>query len=199
METKELIAQLRSCGERNCPDCPEIESCIGPGVIMREAAESLEKLEKKYASAIEAAAIAAELAAKYRRTDGDLISRAALIEEYEWLKSQTSECNVSEIEEHIARIRRAPAVAAEPVVRCEKCTHYSADTLSCALMGGCGTNWYGEDYCSYGAHMDEEQELRTCYCPVCDKHFEVRSNASYGNCRECGHHVALHIKEVADV
>lgn len=41
-----------------------------------------------------------------------------------------------------------------------------------------------------GAHMDEE--LRTCYCPLCDKHFEIHSNESSGSCPDCGHHVALH-------
>ena len=35
-------------------------------------------------------------------------------------------------------------------------------------------------------------ELRTCYCPICDKHFEVRSNDSMGSCPDCGHHVVLH-------
>lgn len=43
---------------------------------------------------------------------------------------------------------------------------------------------------SCGAHMDEE--LRTCYCPLCDKHFVIHSNESGGNCPDCGHHVALH-------
>ena len=46
---------------------------------------------------------------------------------------------------------------------------------------------------------DGEQELRTCYCPLCDKHFKVRSNASSGNCPDCGHHVVLRCEEVADV
>ena len=44
----------------------------------------------------------------------------------------------------------------------------------------------------------ESPELRTCYCPICDKHFEVRSNDSMGNCPDCGHHVVLHGVEVAD-
>jgi DNA-directed RNA polymerase subunit RPC12/RpoP len=42
-------------------------------------------------------------------------------------------------------------------------------------------------------------ELRTCYCPICDKHFEVRSNDSMGDCPDCGHHVVLHrLEEVAE-
>ena len=49
-----------------------------------------------------------------------------------------------------------------------------------------------------GAHMDEDLELRTCYCPLCDKHFEVRSNDSMGDCPDCGHHVVLRIVEVSN-
>lgn len=39
--------------------------------------------------------------------------------------------------------------------------------------------------------LEEAFELRTCYCPICDKHFEVRSNDSMGDCPDCGHHVVL--------
>lgn len=41
-------------------------------------------------------------------------------------------------------------------------------------------------------------ELRTCYCPLCDKHFRIRSNKSSGHCPDCGHHVVLREVEVAD-
>lgn len=44
----------------------------------------------------------------------------------------------------------------------------------------------------------ERLELRTCYCPLCDKHFEVRSNESHGSCPDCGHHVVLRIEEDND-
>ena len=49
METKELIEQLKSCGEKLCPSCPDIECCIGPNWLLRKAAEKLEELyaEKK--------------------------------------------------------------------------------------------------------------------------------------------------------
>jgi hypothetical protein len=71
-----------------------------------------------------------------------------------------------------------------------------------------GTPWYrAEDvwacieeipdsHREFGAHMDEQLELRTCYCPLCDKHFEVCSNDSMGDCPDCGHHVVLHRMEV---
>lgn len=47
--------------------------------------------------------------------DGDLISRKALLEEYEWLMKQAPECNKPMLQEHIDRINRQPAVDAEPV------------------------------------------------------------------------------------
>lgn len=47
METKELIEQLKSCGERNCGVCPDIESCVGPNWLLLKAAEKLEELDKK--------------------------------------------------------------------------------------------------------------------------------------------------------
>lgn len=47
--------------------------------------------------------------------NGDLISRTALIKEYERLMTQTSECNKPVLQEHIDRITWQPAVDAEPV------------------------------------------------------------------------------------
>ena len=43
---------------------------------------------------------------------GDLISREVLLKEYEWLKTVVNPCSVAEIEEHMERIRNAPAVNA---------------------------------------------------------------------------------------
>ena len=90
------------------------------------------------------------------RGTGDMISRSALLEEYEWLKSQVNPCSVAEVEEHIARIRRIPAVEAEPVVRCAECMNYYPDSLSCRAAINCDGNWYPEDFCSYGAKMKDE-------------------------------------------
>ena len=47
METKKLIELLKSCGERDCGRCPEIECCIGPNWLLLKAAERLEELDKK--------------------------------------------------------------------------------------------------------------------------------------------------------
>lgn len=98
---------------------------------------------------------------------GDLISRSALLEEYEWLKSVVNPCSVAEVEEHIERIRRAPAVEAEPVVHAhwvpdEGCgSPYGVLVISsCSNCGG-RVSHHGYDcqdkHCRYcGAHMDEE-------------------------------------------
>ena len=43
METKELIEILKSCGERSCGECPDIDECVGPNWLLRKAAESLEE------------------------------------------------------------------------------------------------------------------------------------------------------------
>lgn len=44
METKELIEWLKSCAEKNCPMCPEVEECVGPSWLLKKAAEKLENL-----------------------------------------------------------------------------------------------------------------------------------------------------------
>ena len=46
METKELIEFLRSCGERGCAECPDVEICTGPGWLLKKAAERLEEFER---------------------------------------------------------------------------------------------------------------------------------------------------------
>ena len=96
-------------------------------------------------------------------------------------------------------LRNIPAVEAEPVVY----AHWFEDEegllkniVYCSACR-CGDSSVRSPRCRYcGAHMLEE--LRTCYCPICDKHFEVRSNDSMGNCPNCGHHVVLHRVEVDD-
>lgn len=44
MKTEELIELLRSCAEKNCPVCPDIEECTGPSWLLRKAADKLEEL-----------------------------------------------------------------------------------------------------------------------------------------------------------
>lgn len=74
---------------------------------------------------------------------GDLISRSALLAEYEWLKSQVSACSVCEVMEHMERIRNAPAVEAEPVVHARwefKCVQQIAP--NCSNCGMLSIQWY---------------------------------------------------------
>ena len=93
-------------------------------------------------------------------TANDLISRSALIKEYEWLKSQVNSSSVSEIEEHIGRIKKAPAVDAVLVVRCKACQKSRPlkrkDPFENKFVDGCiwcmehGDGVFEDDYCSYG-------------------------------------------------
>ena len=83
----------------------------------------------------------------------DLISRSALIEEYEWLKSQVNASSVPEIEEHIKRINNAPAVDAVEVVRCKDCKHYERGVCVCpylCISGAACLYPQPEHFCSYG-------------------------------------------------
>ena len=106
-------------------------------------------------------------------------------------------------------IQRAKAVESEPMVHAHWIKHTVAgeDFFGLPVLkvwacncSACGLNGIEETpRCPHcGAHMDECLEVRTCYCPICDKHFEVRSNDSGGSCPDCGHHVVLHKAEVVN-
>ena len=41
MKTEELIDLLKCCGEKDCVVCPDIEDCVGPACLLREAADAL--------------------------------------------------------------------------------------------------------------------------------------------------------------
>lgn len=47
--------------------------------------------------------------------NNDLISRSALLEEFDWLRMTVGTGSVSDIDDAIGRIEKAPAVDAEPV------------------------------------------------------------------------------------
>lgn len=47
--------------------------------------------------------------------NNDLISRSALLEEFDWLRMTVGSGSVSDIDDAIERIKKAPAVDAEPV------------------------------------------------------------------------------------
>ena len=44
---------------------------------------------------------------------------------------------------------------AVPVVRCKDCRFWHKDTVSCEFVTA-DTNWYEEDFCSYGERKDYE-------------------------------------------
>lgn len=53
------------------------------------------------------------------------------------------------LDELIERIHKAPSVDAVEVVRCKDCRFWHKDTVSCEFVTA-DTNWYAEDFCSYG-------------------------------------------------
>lgn len=90
-------------------------------------------------------------------------------------------------------LAKAPIVEVEPVVYAQWFEDEDGlfkNIVYCSACK-CGDSTVRSPRCRYcGAHMVEE--IRTCYCPLCDKHFSVRSNDSMGSCPDCGHHVVLH-------
>ena len=47
--------------------------------------------------------------------------------------------------------------------------------------------------------MTEKLELKTGYCPICDRVVRVLTNVSATKCSICGHHISLHREETKDV
>ena len=101
----------------------------------------------------------------------DLISRSALISEFEWLKSVVNESGKDEINDTIQRIQNAPAVDAAPVVH----AHWIVDEADSGEPGG------------YPAFIE-------FHCPVCNESYSLENGEygwSYGDdipfkfCHEC--------------
>ena len=42
---------------------------------------------------------------------------------------------------------------------------------------------------------DRIGEMKTGYCPICDKDVEIRTNHCWANCPDCGHYLVMHSKE----
>ncbi len=90
--------------------------------------------------------------------DGDLISRKALLEEYEWLMTQTSDYNKPALQEHIDRINRQPAIDAEPVKR-GKWIGGQSWAVTCSECKYLNIARDGKNYCPYcGAKMEGSTE-----------------------------------------
>lgn len=109
---------------------------------------------------------------------------------------------INGIETVMEYVEFIPPVEAEPVVRAHwVIERWSSGYIKRCSCSNCGNHpkdaYEPSKYCdNCGAHMDEE--LRTCYCPLCDKHFRVRSNDSHGYCPDCGRHAVLFEEEVAE-
>lgn len=158
-----VIAGLGACngvGE-NCNNCPyngEGETCSD--VLWADALAMLQKMKKKYASALEAATIAAELVAKYRKVDGDLISRSDVLK-YPLRRDTCDKKNanphfVNGIESVMEYVETLPAAPAEPVTYARWKGAGLGDYLCSACWEVCsgGDRFKRCPHC--GAHMDEE-------------------------------------------
>lgn len=123
----------------------------------------------------------------------DLMKFPIRIDHYD--KEHGNEHFVYGVETVLEYAEYLPRVEAEPVVH----AHWICDCEPYHICSNCRHKFSLFDRVprcpNCGAHMDEE--LRTGYCPLCDKHFEIRSNESHGHCPDCGHHVVLRIEEAS--
>lgn len=94
--------------------------------------------------------------------NNDLISRSALLEQYEWIKENTGTYNHAELDEHIRRIKNAPAVGAEPVQHGMWLKLAYDPAWSKCSECGCNWEWGMVENCNMiycpncGAKMDAE-------------------------------------------
>ena len=98
--------------------------------------------------------------------NNDLISRKALIAEFEWLKQNTGAYNHAALDEHIVRIKRAPAVE----------YYGNIDVSANAVFDGMTR--------ADGPRFRETDEM----CPQCQRDLEVYycENRTYAvRCRHC--------------
>lgn len=67
----------------------------------------------------------------------DLISKSALLEEFEWLKMTVGSGSVGSIKDAIERIKKAPAVDAVEVIHCRECEHWRPSPFRDPVLGWC--------------------------------------------------------------
>ena len=91
--------------------------------------------------------------------NNNLISRSALLEEFEWLKMTVGSGSVGDIKDAIERIKKAPAVDAVEVVRCRDCKHwgtgYGGETEYCKVCEFANYMVGANGYCLYGEHKED--------------------------------------------
>lgn len=92
--------------------------------------------------------------------NNDLISRSALLEEFEWLKMTVGVGSVNDIDDAIERIKKAQTVDAVEVIRCKDCKKYMPEPMGDVMMCyRCG-DWPGpDDYCGRAVRKDAEIEV----------------------------------------
>lgn len=122
------------------------------------------------------------------------IDADALIEEFEWLKEQSSEWRRVEIDEIIERINNQPTTDAVPVVRCKDCKYWicEAQTINGEKVVRCAVDderWTGgNDFCSFGTkfvhgHWVEDPENETVVCSNCGQEFDLKYKSDV--CMNC--------------
>lgn len=122
---EKVIAALECCLDSfdACPGCylNDYDGCRDK--LNLDALEVIRGLQAKYAAAVEAAAIAAELAAKYRAVDGDLIRRSDVLK-YPLRRDTCDKKNanphfINGVESVMEYVETLTAVEVEPVVQGE--------------------------------------------------------------------------------
>lgn len=88
--------------------------------------------------------------------NNNLIDRIALLSGYDVCKVteyDESGCGMNYKAVSVEAIENAPAVDAEPVIRCNICKHYETDTGFCYYHDH-GMDW--DDFCSRGRKVDKK-------------------------------------------
>lgn len=88
----------------------------------------------------------------------DLIDQEALLDEFRWLRDQMPKCSKNEINDTIERIKKAPAVDAEPVQHGRWIGRPLCGNDDCRCSN-CG---YWEN-----VHASIRGEITQKYCPNC--------------------------------
>lgn len=104
--------------------------------------------------------------------NNDTISRSALLEEFEWLRMTVGSGSVSDIDDAAERIKKAPAVDAEPV-RHDGCALCNIKETGHGVIAFYGIGWQlcinkrGKNYYLVMGHDGSQTEMLIGYCPAC--------------------------------
>ncbi len=112
--------------------------------------------------------------------NNDLVSRSALISEFEWVKSAVNESSKDEVEEAIQRIRNTPAVEAIPAVHA-RWVEVEVDGFNFAVNPHAGTlcTVPGKQKrlaCSHCKKADSKNSRDCKFCPFCGAIMDLKEN-----------------------